>query len=141
VAGGWMSSFLIKRGWSVNAGRKTAMLMAAVAIVPTMITPHVTTIAAAVAIVSLAAAAHQWWSCNLFTLVSDTFPQRAVGTVVGIGGFGGAIAGWAVQKATGRLLQATGGDYTEIFLVCGLAYVVALGIIHLLIPKTEPARI
>jgi ACS family hexuronate transporter-like MFS transporter len=141
VGGGWMSSWLIKRGWSVNAGRKTAMLIAALAILPTMFTPSVTTIAGAVAIVSVAAAFHQWWSCNLFTLVSDTFPQKAVGTVVGIGGFGGARAGWAVQRSTGQLLQATGGDYTKIFYVCGTAYVIALVIIHLLIPKTEPATV
>jgi len=141
VGGGWMSSWLIARGWSVNAGRKTAMLMAAVAIIPTILTPHVTTVWTAVAIVSLAAAAHQWWSCNLFTLVSDTFPQKAVGTVVGIGGFCGAFAGFAVQRSTGMLLQATGGDYTKIYLVCGLAYIVALGIIHLLIPQTAPAKV
>ena len=141
VGGGWMSSWLIKRGWSVNAGRKLALLMAALAIVPTAFTPSVTTMWGAVTIVSLAAAAHQWWSCNLFTLVSDTFPQRAVGSVVGMGGFGGAIAGWAVQRSTGRLLQATGGDYTQIFYVCGIAYVLALGIIHLLVPRLEPAKV
>jgi ACS family hexuronate transporter-like MFS transporter len=141
VGGGWMSSSLIKRGWSVNAGRKTALLMAAVAILPTAFTPSVNTMWGAVAIVSLAAASHQWWSCNLFTLVSDTFPQRAVGSVVGMGGFGGAVAGWAVQRSTGHLLEATGGDYTYIFYVCGIAYVLALGIIHLLIPKTAPAKL
>jgi ACS family hexuronate transporter-like MFS transporter len=141
VAGGWMSSRLIARGWSVNAGRKAALLTAAVAILPTAFTPSVGSMWGAVAVVSLAAAAHQAWSSNLFTLVSDTFPQRAVGSVVGIGGFCGAVAGWAVQRSTGRLLEATGGDYTLIFYVCGAAYLVALTIIHLLIPRTEPVRL
>jgi ACS family hexuronate transporter-like MFS transporter len=141
VGGGWMSSALIKRGWTVNRARKTALLIAALVIVPTMFAPSVKSMWAAVAMVSVAAAAHQWWSCNLFTTVSDMFPRRAVGSVVGIGGFAGAMAGMIAQRATGRLLDATQGDYTRIFAVCGVAYLVALLLIHLLAPRLASAAL
>ena len=141
VGGGWVSSTLIKRGWSVNAGRKTAMLIAALLIVPTMFAPHARSLWVAVAIVSLAAASHQWWSANLFTTASDMFPRRAVASVVGIGGFAGAMGGVLFQRATGRILEATGNNYSIIFMVCGLAYVTALLIMHLIVPRLEPARL
>lgn len=92
----------------------------------------------AVALVSVAAAAHQWWSANLFCTVSDMYPRRAVASVVGLGGFAGSMAATGVQRLTGRLLDATGGDYTLIFAVCGTAYLVALGVIHLLVPRMTP---
>jgi len=141
VGGGWVSSALIKRGWTVNRGRKTAMLIAALLIVPTMFAPLAGSMWMAVAIVSVAAAAHQWWSANLFTLASDMFPRRAVASVVGVGGFAGAMGGFAFQRATGWVLEVTGSNYSIIFLVCGLAYVAALGVIHLLVPRLEPARL
>ena len=141
VGGGWLSSALIKRGWSINAARKTAMLIAALLIVPTMFAPHAGTMWLAVAIVSVAAAAHQWWSANLFTTASDMFPRGAVASVVGIGGFAGAMGGMLFQRATGRILEATGNNYSIIFMICGLAYVSALLIIHLLVPRLQPARI
>jgi ACS family hexuronate transporter-like MFS transporter len=141
VGGGWVSSALIKRGWSVNRGRKTAMLIAALLIVPTMFAPHATSLWVAVAIVSVAAAAHQWWSANLFTTASDMFPRRAVASVVGIGGFAGAMGGVLFQRATGRILEATGNNYSAIFMVCGLAYVTALLIMHLIVPRLQPAHL
>jgi ACS family hexuronate transporter-like MFS transporter len=141
VGGGWLSSTLIKRGWSVNAGRKTAMLIAALLIVPTMFAPAAGSLWSAVAIVSVAAAAHQWWSANIFTTASDMFPRRAVASVVGLGGFAGAMGGVLFQRVTGRVLEATGNNYTYIFVVCGLAYVTALLIMHLLVPRLEPAKI
>ena len=141
IGGGWMSSFLIKRGASVNRGRKLTMLMSALVIVPTMLAPRAPTLWMAVGIVSIAAAAHQWWSCNLFTLSSDMFPRRAVATVVGLGGFAGAMGGVGFQKLTGRILQADPTAYGRIFLMCGLAYVSALFVIHLLAPRLEPARL
>jgi ACS family hexuronate transporter-like MFS transporter len=141
VGGGWVSSNLIKRGWSVNAGRKTAMLIAALLIVPTMFAPHATSLWVAVAIVSVAAASHQWWSANLFTTASDMFPRRAVASVVGIGGFAGAMGGVLFQRATGRILEATNNNYSIIFMICGLAYVTALLIMHLMVPRLEPARL
>jgi ACS family hexuronate transporter-like MFS transporter len=141
VGGGWLSSALIKRGWTVNRGRKTAMLIAALLIVPTMFAPNAGSLWLAVAIVSVAAAAHQWWSANLFTTASDMFPRRAVASIVGLGGFGGAMGGMLFQRATGRVLEATGNDYVPIFVVCGLAYVSALLVIHLLVPRLEPAKL
>jgi ACS family hexuronate transporter-like MFS transporter len=139
VGGGWLSSFLIGRGWSVNRARKTAMLAAALVIVPTMFTASVQSMWLAVVVVSVAAAAHQWWSCNLFTTVSDMFPRRAVGSVVGLGGFAGAMSAMLFQRATGRILDATGSNYAIIFTFCGLAYVAAWLIIHALVPRMDPA--
>ncbi|HEU0055039.1 MAG TPA: MFS transporter [Longimicrobium sp.] len=141
VGGGWLSSALIRRGWTVNAGRKTAMLAAALLIVPTMFAPHASSLWLAVAIVSVAAACHQWWSCNLFTTASDMFPRHAVASVVGIGGFAGAMGGVLFQRATGRILEATGNNYSLIFTVCGLAYVAALLVMHLIVPRLQPAEL
>ena len=135
IFGGWLSGAFIKRGWSVNAGRKTTMLVAALLIVPTMFAPSAPNVWLAVLIVGVAAASHQWWSANIFTLASDMFPKRAVGSVVGIGGFFGAAGGFLFQRATGWVLQRNGDNYTPIFLVCGLAYVSALLVIHLLSPR------
>jgi ACS family hexuronate transporter-like MFS transporter len=137
VYGGWLSGAFIRRGRSVNAGRKLAMLIAAVIIIPTMFAPAATNMWVAVTIVGVAAAAHQWWSANIFTLTSDMFPRFAVGSVVGIGGFFGAAGGVLFQRATGWVLQHNGSNYTPIFLVCGFAYVTALLIIHLLVPRLE----
>jgi len=141
VGGGWLSGALIKRGWSVNRGRKITLLIAALLIVPTMMAPRVGALWAAVAIVGVAAAAHQWWSANLFTLSSDMFPRQAVGSVVGFGGFFGALGGVAFQRITGLVLQHNGDNYTPIFVVCGLAYVTALAIVQLLAPRLERAQI
>ncbi len=139
VGGGWLSSALIGRGWTVNRARKTAMAIAAVAIVPTMFTASVASMWLAVVVVSVAAAAHQWWSCNLFTTVSDMFPRRAVASVVGLGGFAGAMSAMVFQRATGRILDATDSNYAIIFTFCGLAYVAAWLVIHALVPRMEPA--
>jgi ACS family hexuronate transporter-like MFS transporter len=141
VFGGWLSGFFIKRGWSVNAGRKVTMLIAALLIVPTMFAPSASSMWIAVLIVALAAAAHQWWSANIFTLSSDMFPRRAIGSVVGIGGFFGAAGGVLFQRATGWVLQNNGSNYAPVFVVCGLAYVSALLVIHLLAPKLEKATL
>ncbi|MFL5639675.1 MAG: MFS transporter [Gemmatimonadaceae bacterium] len=141
VGGGWVSSALIKRGWSVNWARKATMLAMALLIVPTTLASRAPTMWTAVLIVGVAAAAHQAWSANVYTLASDMFPKSAVGSVVGIGAFAGAMGGVAFQRVTGRVLQANGSDYTPIFVVCGLAYVTAWAIIHLLAPRLEPARL
>lgn len=141
VGGGWLSSAFLKRGWSLNRARKTAMLAMAIAIVPTMFAPRAGSVWTAVAVVSIAAAAHQGWSANVYTLASDMFPRRAVASVIGIGGFAGAMGGVLFQRITGRVLQANGNDYRPIFVVCALAYVTAWLIIHLLAPRLAPARI
>jgi ACS family hexuronate transporter-like MFS transporter len=140
IGGGWLSSSLIKRGWTVNAGRKTAMLACALAVLPMMFASGARDLWVAVALISVAASAHQGWSCNLFTLVSDTFPRHAVGSVVGLGGMAGAIGGMLIAKLTGYLLDAT-GSYVPVFLIASFAYLVALAVIHLLVPRLEPARL
>jgi MFS transporter, ACS family, hexuronate transporter len=139
IGGGWLSGALIKRNHTVNFSRKITMLIAAVLIVPTMFAPAANGLWLSVAIVAVAAAAHQWWSANIFTLASDMFPRRALGSVVGVGGFAGAMGGVLFQRVTGLVLQANGNDYTPIFVVCGLAYVTALAIIHLLVPRLDRA--
>ena len=140
IGGGWLSSSLLKRGWTVNRARKTAMLLMALAIVPTALAPRVGSLWGAVLIVSVAAAAHQGWSANVYTLASDMFPPSAVASVSGIGGFAGAMGGVLFQWLTGRILDATGGNYASIFAVCGFAYVTAWTIIHLLAPHLEPVK-
>lgn len=141
VFGGWLSSALIERGWSVNRGRKTAMLVAALLILPTTFAPSAGSLWTAVAIVSVAAAAHQWWSANIFTTASDMFPRRAVASVVGLGGFAGAMGGVLFQRVTGRVLEATNNNYSAIFVVCGLAYVTAWAIMHALAPRLAPVHL
>jgi len=140
VGGGWFSSSLLHRGWSVNAARKTAMLLCALAVVPIIGASNVKSMWGAVALISLAAAAHQGWSANIFTLTSDMFPRQAVGSVVGVGGTAGAIGGMLIAKITGYILQTT-GSYLPVFIIAGTTYLVALGIIHLLVPRLEPAKI
>ena len=141
IGGGWLSSALIKRGWSVNRGRKTAMLVCALAVVPIMFASSASNMWVAVGLVGLAAAAHQGWSCNLFTLTSDTFPRQAVGSVVGFGGALGAVGGMLIAKVVGHILDATAGNYVPIFIIAGCAYLVALGVIQLLAPRLEPAKL
>ena len=141
VGGGWTSSALIKRGWSVNRARKATMLAMALLIMPTTLVSRAPSMWAAVLIVGVAAAAHQAWSANVYTLASDMFPKSAVGSVVGIGAFAGAMGGVLFQRVTGRVLQSNGSDYGPIFVVCGLAYVTAWAIIQLLAPRLEPARL
>src|SRR6185503_13026110 len=140
VGGGWLSSTLIRRGWSVNAARKTAMLVCAVSVVPIVFASQVGSMWGAVALLSLATAAHQGWSANAFTLASDMFPRQAVGSVVGLGGFAGAVGGMLIAKLTGYLLEMT-GSYTTVLTIAGAAYLTALVVVHILTPKLEPARI
>jgi MFS transporter, ACS family, hexuronate transporter len=140
IGGGWLSSALIKRGWSVNAGRKTAMLVCALAVVPMIFASGAKNMWVAVALVSVAAAAHQGWSANVFTMASDMFPRKAVGSVVGIGGTAGAIGGMLIAKLTGYILQAT-GSYLPVFLIAAFVYLVALAIVHVIVPRLEPAKL
>jgi ACS family hexuronate transporter-like MFS transporter len=140
VAGGWFSSFLIQRGVSVNAGRKFAMLACAIGIVPIVFAYRVSGLWPAVLLIGLAAAGHQGFSANLFTLASDLFPSQAVGSVVGIGGMAGAVGGMLIAKIVGYVLQWT-GSYMIPFFIAGAAYLVALAAIHILSPRMDPARV
>jgi len=138
IGGGWLSSTFIKRGWTINRARKTAMLICALAVTPIIFASNVKNLWVAVGLIGLAAAAHQGWSCNLFTTTSDMFARRAVGSVVGIGGMAGALGGATMTVATGYILQSTHENYTIVFAIAGTAYLVALAIIHLLAPQLEP---
>jgi MFS transporter, ACS family, aldohexuronate transporter len=140
IGGGWLSSFFLKRGWSPNAARKVAMLAMALSVVPIVFASGASNVWTAVTLVGIAAAAHQGWSANLFTLTSDMFPRQAVGSVVGLGGFAGAVGGMLIAKITGYILEAS-GSYVPIFIIAAFAYLSALLVIHLLVPKLEPVRI
>ncbi len=140
VAGGWLSSRLIRHGTSVNAARKLTMLVCALCVTPIIFAYRIESLWAAVFVVGLAAAAHQGFSANLYTLTSDMFPARAVGSVVGIGGMAGAIGGMLIAEVVGHVLQWT-GSYMIPFVMAGSAYLIALFLIHILAPKLEPARI
>jgi ACS family hexuronate transporter-like MFS transporter len=137
IGGGWLAARFLRAGWTVNAARKTAMLMCALTIVPIVAAANVHSLWAAVALVSLATAGHQGWSANMFTFASDLFPRRAVASVVGIGGFGGAVGGMVIATLTGWVLQAT-GSYVPIFIIAGSVYLAALLVIHLLTPTMRP---
>lgn len=140
VAGGWLSSWLIRRGWSVNAARKTALLACALCVVPIFLASQVANLWVAVGLIGLAASAHQGWSANLYTLVSDTVPRQAVSTVVGLGGMAGAVGGMGIATFMGWILDRT-GSYLVPFALPGFAYVTALAIIHLLLPRLEPMKL
>jgi ACS family hexuronate transporter-like MFS transporter len=140
IGGGWLSGFLLRKGWSTNAARKTAMLIFALAVVPIVFASQATNLWVATALVAIAAAAHQGWSANVFTLASDMFPRHAVGTVVGFGGMAGAIGGMSIAKITGKVLETT-GSYMPVFLIAGSAYLVALVFVQILSPKLEPVTL
>src|SRR5439155_16473686 len=128
VAGGWLSSSLLNRHWSANAARKTAMLVCALCILPVAMAPRVENAWVAVWLVGIAAAAHQGFSANIFTITSDMFPRKAVGSVVGIGGFAGAMGGFFMNLGAGWLKQHQ-GNYVIMFTIAGFSYLVALAII------------
>jgi MFS transporter, ACS family, hexuronate transporter len=147
VGGGWLSSSFIKRGWTVNASRKTAMLISVVCVLPLMLSTQITNMWLGVFVCGLMMAAHQSWSSNLYTSISDMFPKHAVGAVAGIGGTGGSI-GAILQLALASSLfnaaKAGGADadhvYTVIFVIAGFAYIAALTCFHLLVPKMAPVE-
>jgi ACS family hexuronate transporter-like MFS transporter len=140
VGGGWLSSSLIDRGWPVNRSRKAAMLVCALAVAPVLYAPFCKSMWLVVGLVSMALAAHQGWSANLFTTASDMFPRAAVGSVVGIGGTAGAIGGALVQQFAGISLTLT-HSYFLVFMLAGSVYLIALAIFQLLSPNLTPAEL
>jgi ACS family hexuronate transporter-like MFS transporter len=140
ITGGWQSSWLLRRGWSVNAARKLAMLTCAVFVLPVIAAPRVANPWVAVMLIGLATAAHQGFSSNLYTLASDMFPRRAVGSVVGLGTFAGGTGGFLLQLSAGYIIEAM-HNYLAIFALAGSAYLIALLFIHLLVPKIAPVTI
>jgi ACS family hexuronate transporter-like MFS transporter len=140
VAGGWLAAKLIGRGWSINAARKISLLACAVSVVPVFLAPYVSNLWLAVVIVGIAGSAHQGWSANLFSFVSDTMPKQTVGAVVGLGGFVAFITGGFASKLVGHVLETT-GSYVSVFAGASLLYVFSLAALHLLVPRIEqPAR-
>jgi MFS transporter, ACS family, hexuronate transporter len=139
VAGGWLSSRLMSLGFGVNRARKTALLVCALAVTPILFASRVAGLWQAVALIGLAAAAHQGFSANLFTLSTDLFPGRAVGSAVGIGGLAGAVGGMLIAQAAGHILALT-GSYTALFACAAFAYLGALTLIHLLAPTLTPVE-
>jgi ACS family hexuronate transporter-like MFS transporter len=140
VGGGWLSGAMLKGGRSLNVARKSALLVCAVAVLPVLYAPFAKNLWVVVGLTGLAMAAHQGWSANLFTVVSDLFPKAAVASVVGIGGMVGAIGGALFQKFTGYMVEWT-HSYIPVFAVCGSSYFVALIIVHLMTPRYTPARL
>jgi ACS family hexuronate transporter-like MFS transporter len=140
IGGGWLSSRLLAKGWSVNRARKTALLVCAACAAPVVLTSSASNLWVAVGLVGLAAAGHQGWSANLYTITSDMFPRKVVGSVVGVGGMFGAIGGMLLSLVVGEVLQRT-GKYDALWVVAGSAYLVTWVIIHLLSPRLAPARL
>jgi ACS family hexuronate transporter-like MFS transporter len=140
IAGGWLSSRLIRHGASVNVARKLTMFLAALLVIPVMFAMYADSVWLAVAIVGLATAGHQAFSANLYTFPSDVFPKQAVGSVVGIGGTAGAVGGMLMSKYAGWVLDSI-GSYTPIFVVAGAVYLLALAVIHALSPRMRAVRL
>ncbi|WP_460956772.1 MFS transporter [Spirosoma litoris] len=147
IGGGYLSSWLIQKGWPVYKARKMALLVSAIAVVPILITRYTTDMWVVVSLISLSVAANQAWSANIFTIVSDMFPKRAVSSVVGLGGMAGAVGGVLFESLIGYILdvfKASGNivvGYNIIFLVCGSSFLLAWLIIHWLTPKMEPVKL
>jgi ACS family hexuronate transporter-like MFS transporter len=140
IGGGWISSAMLNRGKSLNASRKTALLICALCVVPVLSAPYLHNLWSVVAVVGVAAAAHQGWSANVFTLPSDMFPKAAVASVIGIGGMAGACGGFLLQLATGYVVGLT-HSYVPLFVFACAAYLGSLLIIHAITPKLAPAQI
>lgn len=134
VGGGWLAGRLLGRGWTLNAARKITLLICAVAVVPIFVAPYLPQVWLTVFVVGLAGSAHQGWSANLFSFVSDTMPKHAVGAVVGLGGFVSYFTGGLVAKVIGWVLEAT-GSYVSIFAAASTMYVLSLVILHALVPR------
>ena len=140
VGGGLLSSAMLAGGRSLNAARKTALLICALMVLPILYAPFTKSLWVVVALVGLAAAGHQGWSANLFTLASDLFPKAAVASVTGIGGMAGAIAGAGFQLVAGYVAKSH-PNCAPLFIVAGLAYISALAVIQILSPKLAPAKL
>lgn len=150
IGGGWLPMKLIDKGWPVFKARKTSMLIYAFLVLPIVFAQLAggVSIWLAVFIIGLAAAAHQAWSANIFTTVSDMFPKRATASVTGIGGMfgglGGILLSVLVQKRMFVYYESIGQiqtGYYIMFFICGAAYLLAWFIMHLLVPKMKPIEI
>jgi len=141
IGGGRLSALLLCRGWTVNAARKTTLLVCGLCAVPVFAAPLASNYVVAVALVTLAAAAHCGYAANLYTLASDTVPPNAVASLVGIGGMSGAVVGMFFAQFISRILSLTQNNYMAPFTVAGFSYLVGLACIHLLLPNLEAMQI
>ena len=141
IIGGWVSSKLIHIGRSVNFARKATMLGAGCCVLPLLFVSGLDNMWLAVVLIGIALAGHQAFSSTILSIPPDMFPKRAVGSVIGLGGFAGGIGGMIMAKSTGLVLDATGGNYTVIFAACTVVYFLAVGAIHLLSPRLAHVRI
>ena len=141
IAGGWFSSRLIKRGVDVFTARKITLLICAAFTLPVFLAPQMDSMWAAVVLIGIAMAAHQGFSANLFTLVSDTMPRGAVASAVGLAGGLSSLAGAFSAAAVGRVLDATGNNYTLVFFACASVYLIATAIIHFVLPRTRASMV
>jgi ACS family hexuronate transporter-like MFS transporter len=149
IFGGWLPMFFIKQGWQVFKARKSAMLIFAMFALPVVFAQLLGAVNMwlAVIIIGIAAAGHQAWSANIFTTVSDMFPKKSVASVTGIGGMAGALGGLLISKLAGLLFdhyKALGQietGYYIMFIICGLAYLSAWLIMHVLVPSMKPIEL
>jgi ACS family hexuronate transporter-like MFS transporter len=141
VLGGWVSSKLIQNGRSVNFARKITMLGAGCCVLPLLFVTGLENMWLAVVLIGIALAGHQAFSSTILSIPPDMFPKRAVGSVIGLGGFMGGVGGMIMAKSTGLVLDATGGNYTVIFAACTVTYFIAVLAIHLLSPKLAPVTV
>lgn len=136
VFGGYLSGALMRKGWTINKARKITLLICALIILPVSFVAVTESKWLAIFLIGLAAAGHQAWSANIFTLVSDVFPKKATASVVGIGGMIGAVAGILADMALGSVLdQAGNSGYFWAFLIAGSCYLIILALVHLLMPN------
>lgn len=140
ILGGWLSSGFIKAGRSVDFARKTTILICALMVLPLMFLSQLTSLWPVVLLIGMAAAAHQGWASNIYTVVSDIYPKNAVGTVIGMSGFGGAVFGAFSASFVGFILQVT-GSYTSIFVLASCTYLIAWLILKLFIKRIEPIEL
>jgi len=141
AAGGYVSSTLLKRGWSVNLARKAPMAASALVMPVVIFAAKASDPWTAVLLLSLAMAAHQSWSSLVFTIGTDMFPSRAMGSATGLAGGLGSAATIIFSEITGRVLEHNASLYLPMFIACGAMYLAAFVIIHLLAPKLEPVKI
>ncbi|HWG19697.1 MAG TPA: MFS transporter [Terracidiphilus sp.] len=140
IGGGWLPKFYLRLGMRLKPARLAAMLTCAVLVLPILIAGGLHSEWLAVGLLSLATAAHQGWSANIFTTASDMFPAEYVGTVVSFGQVGGALGGAIFAAVAGHVLQFT-GSYVPLFLYSGCAYLVALLLLRMIAPGLKRAEL
>ena len=146
IGGGYLSTWLMKKGWSVAKARKTALFISGLCVLPIIASRYTTDMWVVISLITLAVAGNAAWSANIYTIVSDMLPRKAVSSVIGIGGMAGAIGGVLFPLFIGFILDYYKGignltaGYNIIFIVCGLSFLIAWLVIHLLTPKMKPVK-